>query len=350
MTADATNEVKANWEQPASASFAQWMESRVARFSTRKYDFDALKFQADFDRKYRRGQMRYIGTGGTGVAADSNVTMIGCGAIGSSVLELIANEPSLAIRSVGTSTAHMEQARVAIGKWAPYANVLEELAGDTPPDLVVECAGHAAIKQHVVPALARGIPCIVTSVGALSAPGMYEALEAAARAGKIQVQLISEAIGSIDALAGREVRRPDLGDLYSAQASEGMEVHASGRGLRSRCFNHRLLHLQRHRARRGAELPTKRKRGGDTFACRDRTGKNAGATICRSFGVRKHSPFRGCGGIRLLRAHFTWQASSGQPQDLLTHRVQRGEGLAKPQRRCLNLNAPNLQEKTLGYF
>lgn len=60
-----------SWDQPEGASFASWMESRVARFSTRKYDFDALKFQADFDPKYRRGQMRYIGTGGTGVAADS---------------------------------------------------------------------------------------------------------------------------------------------------------------------------------------------------------------------------------------------------------------------------------------
>jgi quercetin dioxygenase-like cupin family protein len=61
-----------SWDQPEGASFASWMESRVARFSTRKYDFDALKFQADFDPKYRRGQMRYIGTGGTGVASDSN--------------------------------------------------------------------------------------------------------------------------------------------------------------------------------------------------------------------------------------------------------------------------------------
>jgi mannose-6-phosphate isomerase-like protein (cupin superfamily) len=57
--------------QPEGSDFKAWMESRVARFSTRRYDFDALKFQADFDPKYRRGQMRYIGTGGTGVAADS---------------------------------------------------------------------------------------------------------------------------------------------------------------------------------------------------------------------------------------------------------------------------------------
>jgi mannose-6-phosphate isomerase-like protein (cupin superfamily) len=53
-------------------SFAQWMESRVARYQTRRYDWDALKFQADYDPKYRRAQMRYMGTGGTGVASDSN--------------------------------------------------------------------------------------------------------------------------------------------------------------------------------------------------------------------------------------------------------------------------------------
>ena len=53
-------------------SLAQWMESRVARFATRRYDWDALKFQADYDPRYRRAQMRYMGTGGTGVASDSN--------------------------------------------------------------------------------------------------------------------------------------------------------------------------------------------------------------------------------------------------------------------------------------
>ena len=63
---------KQSWDRPAGATLAQWMESRVARLSTRKYDWNALKFQADFDPKYRRAQMRYIGTGATGVAADQN--------------------------------------------------------------------------------------------------------------------------------------------------------------------------------------------------------------------------------------------------------------------------------------
>ena len=53
-------------------SLALWMDSRVARFATHKYDWDALKFQADYDPTYRRAQMRYVGTGGTGVASDMN--------------------------------------------------------------------------------------------------------------------------------------------------------------------------------------------------------------------------------------------------------------------------------------
>jgi mannose-6-phosphate isomerase-like protein (cupin superfamily) len=65
-------EVQAGMLQKAGQSFADWMEARVARKSTRRYDWDALKFQADFDPRYRRAQMRSVGTGGTGVSSDSN--------------------------------------------------------------------------------------------------------------------------------------------------------------------------------------------------------------------------------------------------------------------------------------
>jgi mannose-6-phosphate isomerase-like protein (cupin superfamily) len=58
--------------RPEGTSLEAWMTSRVARYETRKYDWDALKFQAELDPKFRRAQMRYVGTGGTGVASDSN--------------------------------------------------------------------------------------------------------------------------------------------------------------------------------------------------------------------------------------------------------------------------------------
>jgi mannose-6-phosphate isomerase-like protein (cupin superfamily) len=63
--------------QAPGQSFADWLEGRVARFAARKYDWDALKFQADFDPTYRRAQMRYVGTGGTGVNADANTVTAG---------------------------------------------------------------------------------------------------------------------------------------------------------------------------------------------------------------------------------------------------------------------------------
>lgn len=58
--------------KPEGISIGDWVESRIARFEGRKYDWNALKFQADFDPKYRRAQMRYIGTGATGVVSDAN--------------------------------------------------------------------------------------------------------------------------------------------------------------------------------------------------------------------------------------------------------------------------------------
>src|SRR5579872_3151895 len=60
-----------------ATSLKDAIERRIARFETRRYDWDALKFQADYDPKYRRAQMRYVGTGGTGVAKDMNTVPAG---------------------------------------------------------------------------------------------------------------------------------------------------------------------------------------------------------------------------------------------------------------------------------
>ena len=90
---------KKSWDRPEGASFDDWMNSRVARFQTRRYDWDALKFQADYDPKYRRAQMRYLGTGGTAdafVAAFRFPNMFrrifGEGAFNSAYVPLFARE------------------------------------------------------------------------------------------------------------------------------------------------------------------------------------------------------------------------------------------------------------------
>ncbi len=71
-TIPAEADIQRSMMPAAGQSFSEWLEGRVARFASRKYDWDALKFQADFDPIYRRAQMRYVGTGATGVAKDAN--------------------------------------------------------------------------------------------------------------------------------------------------------------------------------------------------------------------------------------------------------------------------------------
>src|SRR3954453_30539 len=64
-------------EIPEGQTLAPCLNPRTARYDTRQLDWHVLKFQADYDPKYRRAQMRYVGTGGTGVAKDMNTVPAG---------------------------------------------------------------------------------------------------------------------------------------------------------------------------------------------------------------------------------------------------------------------------------
>lgn len=132
--------------------------------------------------------------------AITRIALVGCGAIGTSVLELLRGDPALKVVAIVVPAEGIAAAQ----KVAPDAQVGSAVPA-TGIDLVVETAGHAAIEEHVLPALARGTPCVVASVGALSATGFAEKLEAAAVAGRTQVQLIPGAIGGIDALAAARI-------------------------------------------------------------------------------------------------------------------------------------------------
>lgn len=68
------------------------------------------------------------------------------------------------------------------------------------PDLVVECATHAAVRDSVPPLLAAGIDVVIVSIGALGAPATVAALEAAARRGGARATAVSGAIGGLDVL------------------------------------------------------------------------------------------------------------------------------------------------------
>jgi aspartate dehydrogenase len=136
--------------------------------------------------------------------AITRIALVGCGAIGSSMLELLQADTALRVAAIVVPVDTVESTRPTAERLAPGARVVSTVPLEGI-DLVVEAAGHAAIEAHVLPALRRGTPCVVASVGALSAAGFAEQLEAAARSGGTQVQLIAGAIGAIDALAAARI-------------------------------------------------------------------------------------------------------------------------------------------------
>lgn len=69
------------------------------------------------------------------------------------------------------------------------------------PDLVLECAGQAGVREHGEAILRRGLNLAVISVGALADQALRNRLEAAAQAGGGRLILLSGAIAGIDGLA-----------------------------------------------------------------------------------------------------------------------------------------------------
>lgn len=134
-----------------------------------------------------------------------HITMIGCGAIGVGVLELLEKDPQLCVDYVIASAGSEELVRQRLASFKQPPQVLTTLPADARPNLLVECAGHRAIEEHVLPALERGIACLIVSVGALSEVGLVERLEAAAERGQTRIELLPGAIGGIDALSAAKV-------------------------------------------------------------------------------------------------------------------------------------------------
>lgn len=136
------------------------------------------------------------------------IAWIGFGAIGSAAADLLRQTAEVRLTAVvvpdASAAAQQPRTLAQLARLAPHAALVETVPADGI-DLVVESAGHGAITQHVLPALRRGQPCVIASVGALAQPGLAEQLADAARAGGTQVECIAGAIGAVDALAAAAV-------------------------------------------------------------------------------------------------------------------------------------------------
>ena len=92
-------------------------------------------------------------------------------------------------------------------------------------DLMIDCAGHAALAAYGPPILRRGIDLVTVSLGALADPALFETLETSAKQGGARLLLANGAIGALDCLQSARIggldqvtyagRKPPLGWIGS---------------------------------------------------------------------------------------------------------------------------------------
>ncbi|MSQ74905.1 MAG: aspartate dehydrogenase [Rhodoferax sp.] len=139
-----------------------------------------------------------------------DVVLIGFGAIGQAILQnlqRLPGPPRLRVSHVVVRAERVAQVQAqldaALGPSGSAAGGATQAVAAVPIEaqLVLECAGHGALSEHVLPTLARGTECALLSVGALAEAGLAERLAQAAGQGGTQLHLLPGAIGGIDALA-----------------------------------------------------------------------------------------------------------------------------------------------------
>ncbi len=84
-----------------------------------------------------------------------------------------------------------------------YVGSVQDFPDDL--DLVIDCAGHAALAAHGPAILARGIDMITVSLGALADQEVFQTLEEAARKSGAKLHLASGAIGALDCLQAADI-------------------------------------------------------------------------------------------------------------------------------------------------
>jgi len=85
------------------------------------------------------------------------------------------------------------------------------------PDLVVECAGHGAVKAHGPAVLAAGIDLVVVSTGSLADAALWDTLQAVAARGGAKIKLPAGALPGVDALAAGKLAGIERVTLQSSK-------------------------------------------------------------------------------------------------------------------------------------
>jgi aspartate dehydrogenase len=124
--------------------------------------------------------------------------VIGYGAIGTALVHELRTSRWAEVAGVLVRPGRIATARAALDA-VPVVDSAASLC-ELGPDLIVECAGHEAVREHAGPVLAAGIDLALVSTGALVDDSFREGLVATAAASGARLYVAAGAIAGLDGL------------------------------------------------------------------------------------------------------------------------------------------------------
>lgn len=129
-----------------------------------------------------------------------SIALVGFGAIGRQLYDLLQqNEAAGWVKAVIEHPGRLADARATLPAAVLVSSQLRD-AADAGADLVIECAGHRALREQGGAALEAGMDLLVASVGALADRDLEAALRAAAQRAGRRIMIPSGALGGLDVL------------------------------------------------------------------------------------------------------------------------------------------------------
>lgn len=128
------------------------------------------------------------------------IALIGFGAIGREIAAQLLAAPEVGrLTTVLVRAARVGETRAALPGHIRVVSDVEGLAA-APPGIVLEAAGHAAVRDYGPALLRRGAELVLVSSGALADEALLETLLDAARAGGGRITVAAGAIAGLDGL------------------------------------------------------------------------------------------------------------------------------------------------------
>ena len=159
-----------------------------------------------------------------------SAALIGFGAIAQAVCAA-ARAEALPLKQVVVRPGKQEAAQALLPEGIEAIDSLNAL--DPEIGLVIECAGHQAVRAYGDVILSRGLDFALLSAGALADDDLLNALSTSAVEGDARLRVLSGAIGGIDALAaaGQALTRVRYTARKPPLSWRGSRVRMPSRGI-----------------------------------------------------------------------------------------------------------------------